>query len=646
MRPKQQSESKPGQFRNDAWKIAEGLSRILFPRKFKNCALAPRPLARPLHQTAMGKSKGRRKGKAASGRSGGGGGGNTNAGHGHFNAGGAPSSASSFGGGMINPAFLAAAARDAAAAASARRQMPTSAGAGVGSSSSKKKRKRAGDNNESTANNSAAHKAKSPNQVDSVSKKSNKSKKRKKMSTNACSSTSIEQYANANSNAIFTFGHPRWTDLEQLVRLLLFPLPWVADAALSSTTTTGKQSKHHSTPGERPILPVRIIFLSQADRVRELAMLFKPLLHPMPVMMIHNKMKRRQLEVGMRELMASLVACNGGYEDGMEDTDAASEGDNSLPSRGPVIFVADSAIDRMISAFRSCRIGAGMTTNTKTNGGKGKNKKQRKTMVEERRESPDDACNGQRIPLGVHFDEPKSEEVRNARSVSLSSIAAALQNDKINIANTDALEIVLDGKRSSESNAGQLGQGALLDGSRDCLTTIAAALPSNEWIPRQSDQQIVEGIVNSAKRVREGPVGSPKERSAKEKLLARMAVLDARLQARARLKNDYDEAAANDVGLPAVLGITDVKISSVVEKMRILGMIAATNPGEQSEREAAQTRWMDNAKGRSFGGTWKGSIRHGASGDDASRDLASKLSMWRSGNNIEWECKGQRQQIR
>ena len=348
----------------------------------------------------------------------------------------------------------------------------------------------------------------------------------------------------------------------------------------------------------------------------------------------------------MRELMASLVACNGGYEDGIEDIDGSSEGDTSMPARGPVIFVADSALDRMVSAFRSCRIGAGMTTtNAKTDGGKKKNKKQSKpATVEEHCESPDVGFNGRPIPLGAHFDAPQSEDVRKARSASLSSIATILQNDKTKTAGTnrtDALEIIIDGKRSSESsNAGQDGHGVFLDGPSGNFMAISVALARNEWIPRQSDQQIVEGILKSAKRVREGPVGSPKERSAKEKLLARMAVLDARLRAKARLKNDDDGAAANDAGLPAVAGITDLKISSVVEKMRILGMIAPTNSGEKSEREAAQTRWMDNSKGHSFGGTWKGSIRYGASGDDASRDLASKLSMWRSGNKSNGNANG------
>ena len=599
----------------------------------------------------MGKSKGRRKGKAASGR----GGGSSSTGHGHYFSG-APSSVSSFGGGMINPSFLAAAARDAAACrqtsvgAGASASTATAAsGAGSGSSNTKKKRKRADNDNESaTSSSHHAHKAKSksPNQVDSVSEKRNKVKKRKKVDNSHA--RGIEQDSNANANAMLTFGHPRWTDLEQLVRLLLFPLPWVADALalLPTTAATGGQSKHHSrpTPRERPVLPVRIIFVSQADQVRELAMLCKPLLHPMPVVMVHNKMKRRQLEDGMQELLASLVTCNDGDEDGMEDIDA-NECSNTMPARGPVIFVADSALDRMVSAFRSCRIGAGMTTtNAKTDGGKKKNKKQSKpATVEEHCESPDVGFNGRPIPLGAHFDAPQSEDVRKARSASLSSIATVLQNDKTKTAGTnrtDALEIIIDGKRSSESsNAGQDGHGVFLDGPSGNFMAISAALARNEWIPRQSDQQIVEGIVNSAKRVREGPVGSPKERSAKEKLLARMAVLDARLQAKSRLKNDDDDGAAN-VGLPAVSGITDVKISSVVEKMRILGMIAPTNSNELSEREAAQTRWMDNSKGRSFGGTWKGSIRYGASGDDASRDLASKLTLWRSGNKLNGNANG------
>jgi len=84
-----------------------------------------------------------------------------------------------------------------------------------------------------------------------------------------------------------------------------------------------------------------------------------------------------------------------------------------------------------------------------------------------------------------------------------------------------------------------------------------------------------------------------------------------------------------------VQGITDGKMSAVVEKMRILGMIGSDSAGRKSEREAAQTRWMDNAKGSAHGGTWKGSIRCGASGDDVSRSLASKLVIWKSGVGSE-----------
>jgi len=275
--------------------------------------------------------------------------------------------------------------------------------------------------------------------------------------------------------------------------------------------------------------------------------------------------------------------------------------------------VADSALERMVSAFRKI------------------------TADDGRDALKSNTCGGRPIPLGVHFDCPRSDAVRKGRAASLDAAVAALWKEEPNTAAdissgqrvARALEIVLDGKRTGSDVDQDHSRNIFPEGAGgEGPFTVAAALPSSPWVPQQFDQQVAEGIVNSAKRVQEGPVGSPRERSAKEKLLARMAVLDARLQAKARLIKD----GSATMGLPSVTGITDCKISAVVEKMGILGMIAPTNAGGQSEREAAQTRWMDNAKGRSFGGTWKGSIRYGASGDAASRDLASKLTIWKSGD--------------
>ena len=148
--------------------------------------------------------------------------------------------------------------------------------------------------------------------------------------------------------------------------------------------------------------------------------------------------------------------------------------------------------------------------------------------------------------IGIHFDQAGSVSIQKSRTVSLDAIATALQATNIdatsatggNDAKSQLVDIVLDGKQTGV-DSGQDDRGIFSSGH---CASVATAIPSNQWIPQQTEQQIVEGVVNSAKRVREGPVGSPRERSAKEKLLARMVVLDARLQAKARLLREGSES--------------------------------------------------------------------------------------------------------
>ena len=518
--------------------------------------------------------KGRRKGgKASSGRSGGG--------RSHLAAGGVPP-LSSFSG-MINPAALAAAARDAARHRSVASPPPAASPA---KASSKKKRRRSKTDPASNAGLDVGH-----------------SKKRKMDGGEG----GIKVADGIDTSSLLIFGHPRWTDLQQLVRLLLFP-------------PTSQPMKQKNPTSSRPVL--QIVFVSQADQVRELALLCKPLLHPFPVVMVHNKAKRNQIQDGVREVLASLTA----------------EVDGSvIATRGPVIFVADSALDRLVSAFRSCRTADGSAKNGKPHA-KGEKKKKirpKASVVES-----NILANKTSGCIGIHFDFSGSVSIQKTRTASLDAVATALQATNIDAASTSGaqlLEISLDGKRTNVGS-GQDGSDIFSGGISGHCASVATAIPSNQWIPQQTEQQIVEGVVNSAKRVREGPVGSPRERSAKEKLLARMVVLDARLQAKARLLREGSESEV--LNLPAVQGITDGKISAVVEKMRILGMIGSDSAGGKSEREAAQTRWMDNAKGSAHGGTWKGSIRYGASGDDVSRSLASKLANWKSGVGSERDSSG------
>uniref|UniRef100_M4BVX0 Uncharacterized protein n=1 Tax=Hyaloperonospora arabidopsidis (strain Emoy2) TaxID=559515 RepID=M4BVX0_HYAAE len=64
------------------------------------------------------------------------------------------------------------------------------------------------------------------------------------------------------------------------------------------------------------------------------------------------------------------------------------------------------------------------------------------------------------------------------------------------------------------------------------------------------------------------------------------------------------------------------------EKLKVLGLVtinAAVGTAMTDERTSAQTRWMDFAEGRRFGGQWEGSVRHGASRDRSSLALREKV---------------------
>ncbi|KAG7393173.1 hypothetical protein PHYBOEH_006171 [Phytophthora boehmeriae] len=64
------------------------------------------------------------------------------------------------------------------------------------------------------------------------------------------------------------------------------------------------------------------------------------------------------------------------------------------------------------------------------------------------------------------------------------------------------------------------------------------------------------------------------------------------------------------------------------EKLEVLGLVtvnAAVGMAMTDERTSAQTRWMDSAEGKTFGGQWEGAVRHGASKDETSLELRKKL---------------------
>ncbi|CAI5717105.1 unnamed protein product [Hyaloperonospora brassicae] len=69
------------------------------------------------------------------------------------------------------------------------------------------------------------------------------------------------------------------------------------------------------------------------------------------------------------------------------------------------------------------------------------------------------------------------------------------------------------------------------------------------------------------------------------------------------------------------------------EKLQVLGLgtvNAAVGTAMTDKRTSAQTRWMDFAEGRQYGGQWEGSVRHGASKDKNSLALREKVCAARS----------------
>lgn len=80
------------------------------------------------------------------------------------------------------------------------------------------------------------------------------------------------------------------------------------------------------------------------------------------------------------------------------------------------------------------------------------------------------------------------------------------------------------------------------------------------------------------------------------------------------------------------------------KKMSVLGMICGSKGvrGSGEDRAVAQTRWLDGADGRAFGGSWGGAVRLGASCDDASLDLRTKMEAAKMGpaGGSEEHCGG------
>ena len=77
------------------------------------------------------------------------------------------------------------------------------------------------------------------------------------------------------------------------------------------------------------------------------------------------------------------------------------------------------------------------------------------------------------------------------------------------------------------------------------------------------------------------------------------------------------------------------------KKMSVLGMIRGSSgsdtgvKGAAEDRAAAQTRWLDGADGKAFGGRWDGAVRKGASCDDASLDLRTQVEAIKAGRMFQ-----------
>lgn len=76
------------------------------------------------------------------------------------------------------------------------------------------------------------------------------------------------------------------------------------------------------------------------------------------------------------------------------------------------------------------------------------------------------------------------------------------------------------------------------------------------------------------------------------------------------------------------------------KKMTVLGMIPPSPEARPDERCRAQSRWLDEALARKFGGDWEGSVRVGASCDSASRALRSLVETAKQAKACQTELAG------
>ena len=555
-----------------------------------------------------------KRGKGRRSSSGGGGGKRSNPVAGR-SAGVASLSTSSFRG-IVDPAFLAQQAAAAAAAAgtgvrsSSARSSTGAAGAGAGAGAGAAGRANTSSKGKKSKINNKLSTSVSARQHGDDSRGASRPRKRPRIDerrqsaetetdmTQSTFPSKMEEKSRSSrpvDNRIFaSFGRSTWKNCEQLTRLLMFPPPTTG----TTIAGTGNNSNNDITDIDETLstkqAALRLVFVSDAETARELAALYKPAVHPLPSYACHAKVKGGQLRNMVGEIVNIIATAPA------NDDDAGEGYDEVLSLRGPVLFVADHALDRLMSAFRRVA-GADWVGGSK---GKKKSEKSKKRKHSQSLHSGHNIGSAGNL-LGIHYDAPRSGSILDIRRRSLDILSSLFRFDA-GSSSVPTPEVVLDGCDAINAFAP-----AFTDAPMICCKNV---IPS-------SDQSICQAIINTATRVRKAASGSQKQRAAQGKLLAHVTILEVKL-----LRAKWDKSKLE---LPKVSGL-EGKISNVVEKMRILGMIGPAASCNPSEREAALTKWMDGAKGEECGGSWKGSVRRGASGDDASRNLASLLAGWKA----------------
>mmetsp|Transcript_15000 Transcript_15000/g.22205 ORF Transcript_15000/g.22205 Transcript_15000/m.22205 type:complete len:832 (-) Transcript_15000:3618-6113(-) len=537
-------------------------------------------------------------------------------------------------GGFINPALLA---QHAALAASS-----SSSPSYVAASTAMKKKKESNHSNKTKKrqhdDNHDSRNKKRKKEKDENSNKTFTSKQQQKDSFNNEDTTLKQKYNNKATNnectttnatkvasSLYTFDHVRWRRVEQLCYTLLFPL--------FSQTTNNKTRRDDVFP--------KIVFVSSSSKAKHFAALFKPMMvYPNFSFACHTKVKRNQL----REVVARIVFCN-------NDGDTATLDDSNNNSDRSVLFVHDKSIPLLQSVCNE--VDASRSPRKKQQ--KKKNKKNKHTnIVDDDDESGKNKTESLEVKqeqeshiiatmrnvairnaiAGVYYDHPKSLVLVHQRRKVIQSFAKLISSASSSM--MKAVELILDGTLDKKidftkddndkddnfpsdyyNDCNRQSENMYTASNNDEEDENTTTSPSSlQKMISSSNRPITQALVNSSEKYTTTPdKSSQRAKMALDRLKVNLAVLNVR----SRLASSSSLLLGEDT-------------NTIMNKMKILGMICDTSvSGGNSKREAALTQWLDGATAQKFGGAWNGRIRQGASGEEASRKLATLLHKSRMG---------------